>query len=329
VWTVIEVAVTFVGGVPQRILALQLLEIAATAGCALLIWKILIRVRPGDRLLGTIAFLWNPVIIVELGGEGHNDGIVIALVLAGLLATLTGLSARAIALTGFGVLTKFLPLNLAPAQLVYLWRTAPDRGRVARQVLIGAGLAFAALIAFVLAEPGWAAHMFDGLQRQGRAQPFPTFTGMLVALLEANSIDAADMVTIAATGCLVIAIAWTSWRVRTAEDLLRALAVVATLYAVALSALFLPWYVALPIALLSLIPRGSWMALLVVLTAVSRIVAPLIDVRPEYLPFPDAQGVVMLAGLAVSALALLFAATPIGPRLVRSIRTVARPGEAV
>ena len=42
-----------------------------------LIWAILSNLAPARRLGGTILYAWNPLALIELAGNGHNDGLLI------------------------------------------------------------------------------------------------------------------------------------------------------------------------------------------------------------------------------------------------------------
>ncbi len=46
-----------------------------------LIWVILGKLVPARRLLGTFLYAWNPLALIELAGNGHNDGMLICLLL--------------------------------------------------------------------------------------------------------------------------------------------------------------------------------------------------------------------------------------------------------
>lgn len=48
----------------------------------LLVWCILSTVAPMRRILGTLLYLWNPLILVSLVGGGHNEGVLLTLLLA-------------------------------------------------------------------------------------------------------------------------------------------------------------------------------------------------------------------------------------------------------
>ncbi len=70
---------------------------------------------PRARIL---IYAWNPVTLWEFAGSGHVDAITICAIAFALLAGCRSRHGLAGALLGLAVLTKFLPLVLAPA----LWR---------------------------------------------------------------------------------------------------------------------------------------------------------------------------------------------------------------
>jgi len=48
----------------------------------LLVWCILSNVAPRRRAIGTLLYLWNPLILISLAGSGHNEGVLLTLLLA-------------------------------------------------------------------------------------------------------------------------------------------------------------------------------------------------------------------------------------------------------
>ena len=73
-WTQLETTIVHVlNGVRTQLFAFKLVAVASSLGSAVFIWMILGRVRPELRLLGTVAYLCNPMILVELAGDGHNE----------------------------------------------------------------------------------------------------------------------------------------------------------------------------------------------------------------------------------------------------------------
>ncbi|MBA3791985.1 MAG: hypothetical protein H0X23_12200, partial [Rubrobacter sp.] len=134
-WTWIEVSVaSLTGSVGGALLLTKALVVLASLGCAVLIWTILGRVRPEDQLLGTLVYLWNPLIVVEFAAEGHNDALMILCVLASLLFTVAARPALSVMGVVLGVLVKYLPVIFAPAQAIYLWRTRHSTSRLALSV---------------------------------------------------------------------------------------------------------------------------------------------------------------------------------------------------
>ena len=310
-WARIEQTIALLSaGLGVQVLAFRLLEVAAVAISGALVWKIIERVRPGDAFVGTALYLWNPVVIAELPGEGHNDGAMVMFVLLGLWATLQVRAGPSFVATGAGVLVKYVPLVLMPPQIVYLWRIVADRRRLLLELAIGTGIV--AIFTIALIAPIWTPHMFDGLRRQGTPQPWPTLGGAVLALLARFQVDGAAAVSAMTALAFASFVIWVSSRVRDPEGLLRAILAIAGTYALAASAIFYPWYVALPIALACLIPRREFIALILVLSTVSRFIAPLVDMRPEYYPFVEAWIVMTYAGVLVSLVALVLALTPAG-----------------
>ncbi len=47
----------------------------------ILVWAILGKIAPGRRLLGTLLYAWNPLSVIELAGNGHNEGILLSILL--------------------------------------------------------------------------------------------------------------------------------------------------------------------------------------------------------------------------------------------------------
>lgn len=298
--------------VPTATLLFKGLVVAASLGSAALIWAILGRVRPGDRLLGTLLYLWNPVVVVELAGEGHNDGLVILCVLAALFLTLTRRPALAFALLLLGVLTKYLPLILLPTQLTYFWFTARDsRDRRHLLLLLLLGLLAGLGVAVLLFRPLWVGGAtFQGLREEGEPVVSASITGGLYWLLTHSPLRAvaAPLTSVALAGTFAACALFASWRVRDTEGLLRACAGISMLYVLLASPYYFPWYSALPLALLALCPQGTfrWVGLALALTCGARLVAPLAYLRDQGLiAQPVKFALTIIAAIALPLLVLV------------------------
>lgn len=109
------------------IVAFRALGLAFHLANAALIWYILGRVRPRDRVAGTLFYAWNPLALIEFAGNGHNDVALITFLLGAVAAWVAPRRRPwlvALLLT-LSVLTKFITLLVVPAYALLLWRTSP------------------------------------------------------------------------------------------------------------------------------------------------------------------------------------------------------------
>jgi hypothetical protein len=84
-----------------------------------------------------IAYAWNPLVIVEFAGSGHNDPTAMVWLVAAFLLAEARPTLAALALA-VGALVKLAPLVALP----YLMRRWPWRARLTALLIVGAGLAF-------------------------------------------------------------------------------------------------------------------------------------------------------------------------------------------
>ena len=242
-----------------------------------------------------------------------------------LMALLLGVSARpalALGTLALGVLVKYLPLILLPAQLVYGWRTGRRQGRVVPHLLVGllAGLGLAVL----LYRPLWAGvETFRGLYTQGQPRDSASIAGMLYWALAHSPFGAgaARLTSGILAGILGVSVLLMSWRVRDAGSYLEACGGIALVYLLVASPGYWPWYATLPLALMALSPHGTfrWMALM--LSCCSRLAAPLEVIANRGFITPTTS----LAGTATIAIALpLLALLLLAAREWRRLNTTAR-----
>ncbi|GHO74231.1 hypothetical protein KSD_20020 [Ktedonobacter sp. SOSP1-85] len=88
----------------------------------LLVWSILGRLAPSRRLVGTLLYAWNPLALIELAGNGHNEGLCMFLLLLGtwclLRARQPRYAAGALLCFGLAVSTNLIALLVLP---LYAW----------------------------------------------------------------------------------------------------------------------------------------------------------------------------------------------------------------
>ena len=215
------------GDVRLAMLLFKLVAVAAGLAVAALIRWVVGQVRPQDRDLATVAYLWNPAVLVEVAGEGHNDALMAVLVVLALGLTLRRRVALAVAAMVGAALTKYLPLLLVPLQLGYWWRaperTRPLAGRVA------AGAVTGLVVAVVLFAPFWrGSATFAGLRESGRAGHTGSTQTVVAEVLSRLVGEAAALraVSVAAAAALVLLAVVLALRVPDGDALLRRCAVV-------------------------------------------------------------------------------------------------------
>ena len=265
--------------VPLAILLLKSMMIVASLSSAALIWFILGKIAPAARMLGTLLYLWNPLVVVELAMEGHNDALMTMFVLATIAFALLMKPAAA----GFSLmissLTKFIPLMFGPPLAVFFWISHPSRARLLAMAAAGglAGIGAAALLYL----PYWeGADTFMNVrsfsQNFHASIPYLAYRG----LQEMLSDQTAKNISSAIFGTIFLAVvAFWSLRIRTEDQLVESCAWISLLYVLIATPLLWPWYFAMPLALIALRPEGFLMAVVPVITLVGRLVAPLADLH--------------------------------------------------
>jgi hypothetical protein len=172
-----------------------------------------------------------------------------------------------------GALTKFVPLVLVPAQVLYSLRDS-RRSYLPLDLAVSVLLAIVATAALYL--PFWAGPAtFAGAIAQsqpGHSSP----TGVMRFLLErimtpSDAARGASLIVFVLFGGFV---AVRSFGVRKLGDLLSAAATVVLVYVLLVSPAFWPWYAVLPCALALLVGSRTMLVVAVVLTFAARVVAP-------------------------------------------------------
>ena len=152
--------------VRAQIVLIKAVAVTATLASAALIWLLLGRVTPQVQLLGTVVFLWNPMVIWELAGEGHNDAVMFVFMLAAMALILCERHIGGITALSLAILTKYVPVLLVPLCAAYAWRTTGSPGRLL--VRAGVAVALAAAVTVILFLPLWAGlDTFSGVRLNG------------------------------------------------------------------------------------------------------------------------------------------------------------------
>jgi len=271
-WTAIErLAFVLSGGdVPRGILLINAPTFAAVIGTALLIWKLLGEIAPERRVTGVVLFAANPLVLIELVGDGHNDAVMIFFVVLGLYATVRRWAFVAVLAIAAGALVKAsaLPLGLLVVVALVVWRRSWLR-TIGELV---AGILAAAAATALLFAPYWVGmSTLDGLFAEGMPAPGWSVSGIVASIFLPHT--AQTVITVA----LVVITVACCFLVRTVRGFLRAASIVG-LVILLLLPLEWPWYAALPSALLAVSADEELDAVVIVVLAwCSRLIAPLGD----------------------------------------------------
>lgn len=84
--------------------------------------------RPDWALRGTLFFAWNPLVLFEVPGNGHNDSILLTCLLVAIYLFVLGRRTAVLPALMAGALTKFVPILLVPVAAAAIWG---DRLRIA------------------------------------------------------------------------------------------------------------------------------------------------------------------------------------------------------
>lgn len=133
VWTALSASVAFATSETSPLaqtLAYRCIGVAAHVANAYLIWRLAAYVgsRKGQRSMAVLLYAWNPLALFEIVAGGHNDALMLSLVLAGLLIVFAGLRRAGATLVWAGALVKWVPaivvvyVGCAELKTIKSWR---------------------------------------------------------------------------------------------------------------------------------------------------------------------------------------------------------------
>jgi hypothetical protein len=200
--------------------------------------------RLGLPLQRVVLYAWNPLVLVEVWGSGHLDGLVLPAVVGAVLAAVAGRPATVAAVLAAGTLVKLYPLVLLPllVGVAVARRARPGRDAArAFAVFAALGVGGYALSAAVVGSslgslPRYLheEHFNAGLVRTLVDHPAPTLVAGLAWL------------------------AWATWLAPPAGPGARVLRLVGGLTVLAPNVF--PWYALWIVPFLAVAPSGAWLA---------------------------------------------------------------------
>lgn len=104
------------------LLYLKGLAVVAFLGCVVLLEQILLKVRPLAGLEGLYLFAWNPLVLLLAVGDGHNDIVMMALVLLALWLLMREVWLLSFCTLALSAWIKYVSFVFFPLFALYAWR---------------------------------------------------------------------------------------------------------------------------------------------------------------------------------------------------------------
>jgi hypothetical protein len=231
---------------------------AFLAGCGGLIVLILRRLAPERALAGLVLFIWNPVVVYETIGQGHNDVAMLFWMLLAIWLLLKKRYTLTILALVIGALFKFIPLLFIPAAVAIALRD-PGTTRARLRWLIITLIVSAALVGLAYA-PFWNGLATLSITRRTQLYTSSLPTAIYTLLqFSMSQPDAARMVSLTAltlTGLCALWAARRAWRDRSDLSLARSMYYLIMFYLLLTVPWFHPWYAVWAIGLAALLPMG-------------------------------------------------------------------------
>lgn len=219
---------------------------------------ILRKVAPERALAGVTFLAWNPVILYETMGNGHNDIAMAIWLLAAAWAVLSRRYTLAILALLLGALIKFIPLLLLPIAGIVALRNLPDL-RARLRFLVVTTLTAAVLIVVIYSR------YWDGLESLGLGRRAQLFTASLPAVIQAwlqlnwEVTDVDWPINAVSAGLTLLFVGWQSWRTWQEPSWLRfcqATLHILLFYLLVACTWFQQWYLVWPLGMAALLPPG-------------------------------------------------------------------------
>lgn len=255
----------------RNMVAYKVLPFAFELVSLALIVLIVRRIEPQRVVAAVVCFGWNPLVLWEIAGNGHNDIVMMSFVLLAILLLLTERWPIAFPVLIGSVLVKFISLILLPVFVLWILLRY---GRRALLPLINGSIA-AALVALVLFRPFWEGSLtFTQLRDQQNQMIFSPASALvgnwgLELANTARLIDVKNGLTAAFVLLYLVALL----RLRpSAAGLVRTCVEVIFLLLVLMTWWFWPWYVIWGLALAALLPGTVYLRLFVLFSTTAMLI---------------------------------------------------------
>lgn len=244
--------------VAPNVVAFKLLAGAFLLASIGVVAAVLRRVAPERALAGVVLLAWNPVILYETFGHGHNDMAMVFWILLAIWTLLRQRYILAILALVAGALFKFVPLLMLPAALLIILRDLPHLRARVRFVAVSSVLA--ALLIVATYAPFW--YGTDTLDIHRRQALFTTSlpaVGYVLLAEELGNAHSASIISRAAavaTAVFALVQGVIAWRNRTWLAFPRAAFFILMFYLLLTCLWFQSWYAVWPLGIAAVLPPG-------------------------------------------------------------------------
>jgi hypothetical protein len=127
-WELLAGAVAWLarGQLLPTLLGLKALVVVFYLGTALVLERLLAIVAPSRRVAGVLFFAWNPLVLLELAGNGHNDAVMFFFIVLGFYLLVRNRPIPAILALVIAALCKVIALLVIPPMLIILLLQRPS-----------------------------------------------------------------------------------------------------------------------------------------------------------------------------------------------------------
>jgi len=194
------------------ILVFKVFVLAAFAGVAFGVYRLAQKHFSGRELATTALVVWNPSLLIETAGEGHNDIFVAAALVPFVYFAFEKRAFASGACLAFAIALKYFPAFVGLPFLVFLYREGSWKG-----VLRGiAGGAAALVVCALIALPLWPG-LFGGVEANTHSAIYVSLSAFLVKQMPRELVERVALVALGMT------IAGASFYVRSRAGFVRAL----------------------------------------------------------------------------------------------------------
>jgi hypothetical protein len=219
---------------------------------------VLQKMAPERALAGVVLLAWNPLILYETLGNGHNDMAMVFWILIAVWLLLKQRYTLTILALVVGTLIKFIPLLMLPAAGLIAWRDL-ETGSARRRFLIRTGVATAIIVWLAYWPFGYGLEILSIEHRSHlytTSIPAVAYFWLKPALGAQTAARSISLVAAGITGLFALWQAWRAWKDRSWLNFPQAAFQILMFYLLLTCLWFQQWYALWPLGLAALLPPG-------------------------------------------------------------------------